>query len=216
MEISVVSFTGKDSAAADDSGKKLFSDANGCDEILFLSTPCVKEDKECGSVGKVGGAAPSASGGARDGNRSCAEISSDDLIRGAVTCERQCFRNPWSMDMMSEHLASVGGIIFAAIVGGQVCGYVSAKLLPSVGEGEVYRVAVLPQFRRRGIAELMLRSVIKAASDSEIDRLFIEVRVGNAPARTCYEKLGWRQITMRKKYYHDPEEDAVIMERAVK
>lgn len=216
MEISVVSLTGKDGAVADDSGKKLFSDANGCDATLYLSRELVKVYRARASVEDAGGEELSHPAAAHDSDRSCAEISADDLVRGAVTCERQCFRNPWSMDMMSEHLASVGGIIFAAIVGGQVCGYVSAKLLPSAGEGEVYRVAVLPQFRRRGIAELMLRCVIKAASDSGIDKLFIEVRMGNTPARACYEKLGWQQIAVRKKYYHDPEEDAVIMELAVK
>lgn len=214
MEISVVNLAGEDSTAVENTGAKLYTVFNVCGAEELLPKRLLEA---CGARATAVDAdidrAHHVTFGESDGDLS--EAFAESLVDGALMCEQKCFRNPWSADMMSEHIAAVGGIIFAAVVGGEVCGYISAKLLPSAGEGEVYRVAVLPQFRRRGVAELMLRSVIKIATESSIDRLFIEVRVGNMPARACYEKLGWKQIAMRKKYYHDPDEDAVIMELVV-
>ena len=76
---------------------------------------------------------------------------------------------------------------------------------------EVLDVAVDPAYRRRGIATALIE---RAAADSAADTQMLEVRASN-PARTLYRKLGFEEISVRRGYYSDPREDAVIMRKTI-
>lgn len=78
------------------------------------------------------------------------------------------------------------------------------------GEGYVTNVAVLPPFRRKGIGETLLRYVI-SGSKSELEFISLEVRVSNEAAVSLYKKLGFETVGMRKRFYTNPVEDALIM-----
>ena len=67
-------------------------------------------------------------------------------------------------------------------------------------------VAVAPDFRRTGVATCLIRSL----TDAEV---FLEVRVSNESARALYHRLGFTEVGMRRGYYDDPVEDAVVMKR---
>jgi ribosomal-protein-alanine acetyltransferase len=90
-----------------------------------------------------------------------------------------------------------------AEVAEQIAGFSVSRTIDA-GEVEVLNIAVCPSFRRRGIATRLLRSI-------RANHLILEVRESNLAARTLYEKLGFREIGRRDKYYDDPEETAIVM-----
>jgi [ribosomal protein S18]-alanine N-acetyltransferase len=74
-------------------------------------------------------------------------------------------------------------------------------------EFEILNVAVAPEFRRRGIAESLIRSQLKVNHGT----WFLEVRESNLPARSLYDKIGFRQTGKRPHYYSDPPESGIVM-----
>ncbi|MDD5859669.1 MAG: ribosomal protein S18-alanine N-acetyltransferase [Eubacteriales bacterium] len=91
-----------------------------------------------------------------------------------------------------------------------ICGFCGVILMPP--ESDVLDITVDLASRNRGIGTELLDEIIKKAWDEKkVDTVYLEVRTGNAPARHVYEKLGFRQTGMRKNYYTDPVEDAILM-----
>ena len=86
---------------------------------------------------------------------------------------------------------------------------VAYLLVRRVGEDEfeILNVAVAPQFRRRGVAESLIRSQLKVKRGN----WFLEVRESNLPARSLYDKIGFRQTGRRPDYYSDPPESGIVM-----
>ena len=81
------------------------------------------------------------------------------------------------------------------------------EILDDVYELEVVQIAVRKEWQGRGIAGQLLETV---PQEKEV---FLEVREGNTPARTLYQKQGFKEIGCRKGYYHAPTEDAIMMKR---
>ena len=82
----------------------------------------------------------------------------------------------------------------------------------AVGEGDITNVAVHPDFRRKGLAKLLIEEFGKILP-KDTESIFLEVRESNAPAISLYESCGFRQIGLRKNFYSSPREHAVIMEK---
>ena len=78
------------------------------------------------------------------------------------------------------------------------------------GEGYVTNIAVLPEHRRLGIGKKILEFVIQKSKD-ELEFISLEVRVSNHAAISLYEKLGFKNVGLRKRFYTNPTEDAIIM-----
>ena len=91
----------------------------------------------------------------------------------------------------------------------RVVGYGGLWLM--VDEAHVTSVAVHPQFRGKGLGELLMLSLMDVALRLDARFVTLEVRVSNAVARALYEKLGFRQAGIRPRYYTDNNEDAVVM-----
>ena len=79
-------------------------------------------------------------------------------------------------------------------------------------EAEVYRIGVLPQARRRGIARQLMAAATEALRGAGTRRMFLEVRMGNAAAVALYASLGFAPRGTRPGYYSAPAEDALLME----
>lgn len=94
---------------------------------------------------------------------------------------------------------------------GTVIGYANFRFL--AGEGELMRIAVLPEHRGRGESKKLMDRLEISAKEKEAPDLTLEVRAGNTPAVTLYKSYGFQAEAVRKNYYHDPVEDAFIMWR---
>lgn len=135
-------------------------------------------------------------------------------IPQAAEIERLCFSDPWSEKMLAEHLANPCSLTLAAVDGaGRLLGYVG--LLAVVDEGYITNVAVRPDCRRQGVAAALLDALEAQGKERELAFLTLEVRQSNAPARALYEKLGYLQAGLRRNYYENPREDAVIMTKTL-
>ena len=132
----------------------------------------------------------------------------------AAEIERLCFSDPWSEKMLAEHLANPCSLTLAAVDGvGRLLGYVG--LLAVVDEGYITNVAVRPDCRCQGVASSLLQALEARGRARNLTFLTLEVRQSNAPARALYEKLGYVQAGLRRNYYENPREDAVIMTKTL-
>ena len=132
----------------------------------------------------------------------------------AAEIERLCFSDPWSEKMLAEHLANPCSLTLAAVGDtGRLLGDVG--LLAVVDEGYITNVAVRPDCRRQGAAAALLDALEAQGKERELAFLTLEVRQSNAPARALYEKLGYVQAGLRRNYYENPREDAVIMTKTL-
>jgi ribosomal-protein-alanine N-acetyltransferase len=86
-----------------------------------------------------------------------------------------------------------------------------AGLWLMVDEAHITTIAVHPEYRRRGIGELMLSALIQIAYDIHARHVTLEVRVSNSVAQNLYRKYGFREAGLRRRYYSDNHEDAIIM-----
>lgn len=134
----------------------------------------------------------------------------EDLPFVAET-ERELFSDAWSERALADELASPFAKSYLLWENGVPCAYGLFRLL--AGEGEVLRIGTLPNHRRKGFARAVLECFL---ANNNAERVFLEVRAGNAPARGLYESLGFRPVFTRKNYYRDPAEDAVIYEKSKK
>ena len=93
----------------------------------------------------------------------------------------------------------------------RVVGYVGSQTV--VEETDMMNVAVHPDFRRQGIAESLILTLVEGLKSLESHCLTLEVRASNASAIALYEKLGFVHIGLRKNYYRNPKEDALILRK---
>lgn len=120
-----------------------------------------------------------------------------------------CFSSPWSENSVASELKNALSLWLVAEEGGRVAGYIGSQTV--CGETDMMNVAVHPDFRRRGIGEALVCALIEELKKAGSHRLMLEVRASNAPAIALYEKLGFSRMGLRKNYYRNPKEDAIIM-----
>ena len=90
-----------------------------------------------------------------------------------------------------------------------MCGY--AGMHHIVGECYITNVAVLPAYRKKGIARKLLQQLLDEARQQGIYSIYLEVRDSNAAAITLYKHAGFKEVGKRKNYYEHPQEDARLM-----
>ena len=125
--------------------------------------------------------------------------------------EKLCFSDPWSENSVASELNNPLSFWLVALEGDRVVGYVGSQTV--VGETDMMNVAVHPDFRRRGVAEALILALVEELKVMDSHCLTLEVRASNAPAIALYEKMGFSQIGLRKNYYRNPREDALILRK---
>jgi ribosomal-protein-alanine N-acetyltransferase len=124
--------------------------------------------------------------------------------------ERRCFSAPWSRQAFLTELADNHfARYFVLDYGGRVIGYAGVWMI--VDEGHVTNIAVDPDFRGLKLGELLLRTLMNECLAHGLRRMTLEVRVSNSAAQNLYRKLGFSGVGVRKGYYTDNNEDALIM-----
>lgn len=127
----------------------------------------------------------------------------------AATIEKEAITPPWSEQAFRESLGLEHTILLAAIQDGQVAGY--CVCYQSFEEGEITNVAVKKELRGQGIAGKLLEKLCSYGKERGLERYILEVRAGNEPAIHLYERSGFTRVGIRKGFYEQPVEDAVIM-----
>jgi len=127
-----------------------------------------------------------------------------------VAIERRAFPAPWSLAMFVLELSKPSGICLAARVDGRLVGYLVCSRYESVWH--LMNVAVEPSLLRRGIGTALIEALLERIGDSRA-RLTLEVRPTNVEAIALYERFGFRTAGVRRRYYQDNGEDALIMWR---
>jgi ribosomal-protein-alanine N-acetyltransferase len=124
--------------------------------------------------------------------------------------ERRAFPTPWSIAMFVLELSKPGGMCLAAVRDGKLVGYTICSRYDTVWH--VMNIAVEPDLRRQGIASALLAELYRRAGDGNA-RFTLEVRRSNHAAIELYQRDGFRIAGLRRNYYQDNGEDALIMWR---
>lgn len=123
--------------------------------------------------------------------------------------EKECFSDPWSVQSITYELTNPLSLWLVAVSDGVVMGYIGSQSV--LGEADMMNLAVSSKARRQGLGEQLVKELIAQLRQQGVYRLTLEVRVSNEPAIALYQKLGFQQIGRRPRYYHHPQEDALIM-----
>lgn len=130
-----------------------------------------------------------------------------------VALEKECFSLPWSEKSIASELDNRLSLWLVAMDGQTLAGYIGSQTV--MGEADMMNVAVESQYRRKGIAEQLVLSLIEALKEKDATQLTLEVRTSNAPAISLYEKLGFVCVGKRPNYYKNPKEDALILRKTL-
>ena len=122
--------------------------------------------------------------------------------------EQSIFTEGWSESSIRGELSNELSLWLVALDGDTVAGYVGSQTVQD--EADMLNLAVLPEYRGRGIAKRLCRALM---GNLNAHSLTLEVRVSNEPAIRLYDKLGFKQVGLRKNYYLKPREDALILRK---
>ncbi len=131
-------------------------------------------------------------------------------IDGVLTVEEATFSIPWTrQDFEREINENNMAIYYVVVSDGQIVGY--AGMWHVITEGHITNVAVLEAYRKQGIGDALMHKLEEVAKQKEMIGITLEVRINNVAAQKLYHKHGYRPEGLRKNYYPDTHEDAVIM-----
>lgn len=138
-------------------------------------------------------------------------LSSPDEIDSILAIEHASFTNPWTREMYQAELEN-RGVSFCFIArdpDGNPVGFCSVWRV--LDELHINNLAVLPAYRRAGVATALLERVLAYGFASGAERATLEVRRSNDPARLLYERFGFAVAGIRRAYYTKPVEDALVL-----
>ena len=130
-------------------------------------------------------------------------------VAQVAALEKQCFSDPWSENSVASELENPLSLWLIAEEDGAVCGYVGSQTV--LDETDMMNIAVRPDCRRKGIAAALIAELVSRLKARGSRVLRLEVRESNFSAIALYEALGFTQLGLRKNYYRNPKENALIL-----
>lgn len=131
-------------------------------------------------------------------------------LDGIMDIERTSFPDPWSRGGVEVYISDPYGEILAAVEGEELLGF--AIYHCSFEESELFTIAVRQDRRGLGVGTRLLRAVLSGARARGAEKMYLEVRRSNEPARRLYKSAGFQVCGERRNYYDAPKEDAVLMD----
>jgi ribosomal-protein-alanine N-acetyltransferase len=138
------------------------------------------------------------------------KLTADDLT-AIEEIERISYPTPWSRSMFASELAKPSSICVGGFEGDVLVAYMIISRY--VDAWHVMNIAVAPDYRRRGVARMLLEHLFDATQRDARRGYTLEVRVSNTGAQKLYEQMGFKPRGLRRGYYTDNREDAIIMWR---
>lgn len=134
-------------------------------------------------------------------------------LSSIVDIERASYTHPWSENLIRESLSNKNALNFIAYdkFEQKIYGFILNIFL--IDELHILNIAVDPAYRRRGIGDMLLETSINNARQKGGNIAFLEVRRSNIKALTMYIKHGFRVVGVRRGYYSDNREDALVMKK---
>ena len=147
------------------------------------------------------------------------ETATPEDLPALIALERECFSHPWTPQGFRDAMAdpSRGAVLVLRAPADQpgplrgVVGYCAYQVV--LDELHIHNLAVLPQERGRGHARLLLLACLKEGVRRGADRALLEVRSGNREALALYRSCGFTTVGVRRGYYAQPADDALLLER---
>ena len=131
-------------------------------------------------------------------------------LRSVVRIEEECYPRPWSGALFLSELAQRSSRRYTvATIGPMLVGYAGLMLVGD--EGHVTTLTVDPAWHRNGVATLLLLDLARSAPGRGARHLTLEVRTGNTGAQALYERFGFAPVGVRRNYYAETGEDAIVM-----
>ncbi|WP_174735140.1 ribosomal protein S18-alanine N-acetyltransferase [Mesobacillus harenae] len=134
----------------------------------------------------------------------------EEDIDQVLEVESQSFATPWSRDAFYNELnKNQFAFYIVAECDGKIIGYCGTWVI--VDEAHITNIALRPEYRGQKLGEALLRKLIDMAKEMGAETMTLEVRTGNKVAQSLYRKLGFQDGAVRKGYYADNQEDALVM-----
>jgi [ribosomal protein S18]-alanine N-acetyltransferase len=133
-------------------------------------------------------------------------------VDGLLELERRCFPQPWGRDAIAGEILARGGtglVLRGADAAGGLTACLFFRLIDD--EAHLFRVAVAPEHRRRGLGAELMGEFIRRARGQGARAAVLEVGAGNTAALALYRKFGFQTVGTRRGYYNGGREDAVIL-----
>lgn len=132
-------------------------------------------------------------------------------LEAVLEIEELSFPVPWSKNSFLYELLENERAVYLVAKNHylKTIGYIGMWVV--FNEGHITNVAIHPNYRRKGVAEKLIKELCVIAREKEVQHLTLEVRRSNLPAQNLYQKLGFVHMGIRRKYYLDNNEDAFIM-----
>lgn len=131
------------------------------------------------------------------------------LQKDILDIESRSFPTPWRLSQFLDEIANPLSHIWALLEKDNLVGYICFWIVAD--EIHIMNIAIRPDMRGRGMAKLLLTKLINVAIDKDISQIWLEVRPSNKAAISLYLHLGFKKVGIRKGYYPDTHEDAIIM-----
>lgn len=132
-----------------------------------------------------------------------------EIFEKLSVLDKKCIGSDgWSVESFLSEVRKDNGIVLCFTENRNIIALLSGYF--AEGEGDITSVAVDENFRRKGLAQKLISEFIKNLPENT-DNVFLEVRENNIPAINLYEKCGFEKLSLRKNFYSNPHENAVVM-----
>lgn len=136
------------------------------------------------------------------------EMTLED-IEQVYDLEKSIFSIPWSKNSFESSVKNKNTLFIVAEEEGEILGYLGMYIFSD--EADISNVAVSKQYRRQHIAKQMMDDILLKAQAAGVKHVTLEVRETNVAAIKLYENMGFVEAGIRKNYYEEPTENALIM-----
>lgn len=139
----------------------------------------------------------------------CIRRMREEDLADVARLEKEIFSDPWSENAIRESMEQSQTLLLSALEDGVLVGYLIVYYV--LEDGEIARIAVESDFHRNGVASRLMKELAFICADNGVNKLLLDVRESNESAKAFYKKKGFVLDGVRKNYYTNPTENAILM-----